>query len=72
MENKIKWLCTRDLYFEDGILAFKKGRSYEQIDIHTDVPNWILVFVNESGETHSVTKDGWGKYFTEIKEKGGN
>lgn len=53
-----KYYCLKDLYLENGKLAFKKDNIYVKKR---------GFFMNEFNQKHTVTKS-WNKYFVKIKE----
>lgn len=52
--------CTKNLYFQDGTIRFKKGKSYEIID---DTRKNTLTLISETGCGNSIAMEGWLKYF---------
>ena len=64
-KNKKYVLCTKNLYFEDGFISFKKGQSYEIISEHYENYNCELTLNSETSGHHNVTTnfDNWFQHF---------
>lgn len=54
----MKFICTKDLYFEDGQKVFTKGRIY----VSDKVTTHSHFFQNDQGEGHSITSE-WLPFF---------
>ena len=63
-----KWLCNKSLFILDDVVAFKKGKIYDQTDFDiSDSKIEIHELIDETGHGH-ILSDKWMVHFTKLEE----